>query len=91
MSKCGTRAGWNIHMRRGEQVCEPCQAANTAYQRARRAKGGPAIERERAMVRAREAALWRLKDLHRADFDLLVADEMRVERARQRTATSPGG
>jgi len=47
--------------------------------KARRAKGGPQIAREYMLNKARERAVWRLKDMHREDFDLLVADEMRVE------------
>lgn len=82
--QCGTYAGWNAHQRRGEPQCEPCRDAAAVYQRQWRAKGGPAVERQAAGNRAREAALWRLKDLHPADFDLLVADEMRVEAARIR-------
>src|SRR5690242_914050 len=92
-SKCGTYAGWNIHKRKGEKACDACRQAATEYQRSWRARGGEAVERQAAMNRAREAALWRLKDLHRDHFDLLVADEMRVEKARMRTdhLTALGG
>ena len=31
--KCGTRAGWNKHMRLNEPVCDDCQYANTLYAR----------------------------------------------------------
>ena len=77
--RCGTYAGWNAHKYRGEAVCAPCREAARVYAKSRRAKGGPAVVREYMMNKARERAVWRLKDMHRADFDLLVADEMRVE------------
>lgn len=28
---CGTRSGYNTHRRRGEDACDECRAANTAY------------------------------------------------------------
>jgi site-specific DNA recombinase len=42
---CGTNAGHQRHRRRGERPCEPCRAANAAWQReakARRLAGVPA-------------------------------------------------
>lgn len=35
---CGTPSGYRGHSRRGERACEPCRAANSAYQRQRREK-----------------------------------------------------
>jgi len=32
---CGTNSGYVTHRRRGEQACDPCKAAHTAYQRGR--------------------------------------------------------
>jgi hypothetical protein len=29
--KCGTYAGWNQHMKRGEPVCDACRHANSNY------------------------------------------------------------
>jgi len=78
-NKCGTYAGWNVHQRREERPCADCREAARLYAKSRRAKGGPTVVREYMMNKARERAVWRLKDMHRADFDLLVADEMRVE------------
>ena len=77
--KCGTYAGYQAHGRRGERTCAACREAQRLYMKARRAKGGPQIAREYMLNKARERAVWRLKDMHREDFDLLVADEMRVE------------
>jgi hypothetical protein len=78
MSKCGTYAGWNVHAKAGETPCDPCRLARNQYARDRRAKGNPAVTHERLVDKARQAALWRLKDYHRAEFDILVADELRV-------------
>ncbi len=38
--KCGTRAGWNTHMRAKEPVCDDCQYANTLYARDNRRRKG---------------------------------------------------
>lgn len=77
--KCGTYAGWNAHQYAGENPCVPCREAARLYVREWRARGSEAVVRQQMMHRARSRAVWRLKDLHRADFDLLVADELRVE------------
>lgn len=37
-ARCGTRSGYNRHLRRGEAGCEPCQEAMREYAR-RRAEG----------------------------------------------------
>ena len=36
-----------------------------------------AARRQLLMTKVRERALWRLKDLHRDEFDALVVDELR--------------
>lgn len=82
--KCGTYAGWNAHRRAQEPQCDACREAARVYQRERRAKGGEQIESETTKQRCRERALWRLKEMHRGDFDLLVADEIRVEQKLKR-------
>ena len=38
--KCGTRAGWNQHMRSSEPVCDDCNRANTLYMRGYRGRKG---------------------------------------------------
>lgn len=79
--KCGTYAGWNAHRRASEKPCDACKEAQRLYIRAWRAKKGAAVIEEQIRNAARQRALWRLKDMHRAHFDLLVADEIRVEKA----------
>jgi hypothetical protein len=37
LARCGTRAAYMRHRRRGEQPCGPCRAANAAYLTGRRA------------------------------------------------------
>ena len=32
-NKCGTRAGWNAHMRAKTPACDDCNRASTLYQR----------------------------------------------------------
>lgn len=32
-ARCGTRAGYKAHRRKGEEPCEPCNTAHLAYQR----------------------------------------------------------
>lgn len=35
--QCGTRAGWDMHYRRGEDKCDSCRAALSEYEAGRRA------------------------------------------------------
>ena len=83
--KCGTYAGWNAHRRADEKPCDDCREAQRLYARERRARGGAPIERDTMMNRARSRAAWRLKGMYPVDFDMLVADEMRVELAAARS------
>lgn len=43
--RCGSLAGYQAHGRRGEKPCKLCKAANTTYQRERRAGAGPKYTR----------------------------------------------
>lgn len=75
----GTPAGYQRHRRDQEQACQPCKGAARAYAAANRSKGGPAVARESAANRARSRALWRLADLHPAQFQALFCHEMEAE------------
>jgi hypothetical protein len=75
--KCGTYAGYNAHKYYGERPCDECNEAGNAYQRQRRKANPEIAARENAMTNARARALWRLKDIHTDEFELLYADEMR--------------
>lgn len=74
--KCGTNAGYNAHKYYGEPPCDPCiQAGNEYMQEWRKANPDKAAV-EDAKTKARGRALWRLKDMHPTEFDLLYADEL---------------
>jgi hypothetical protein len=87
--KCGTYAGWNVHMKAGERPCDPCRDAATEYARTRRNERPDVREQERRDSRARSAAVWRLAAMHRDEYELLLADELRVEARRARQAVVP--
>ena len=38
--KCGTRAGWNQHVKQGEKACDECNEANRLYNREYRRLNG---------------------------------------------------
>ena len=69
---CGTRNGYQAHIRRGEKTCEPCRAANAASQRESRGRD----QWWRATKRAREQALIRLSHEHPDEYRNLYAEEL---------------
>lgn len=36
-AECGTRSGYNKHLKKGTPICTPCREANTEYRRNKRA------------------------------------------------------
>jgi hypothetical protein len=66
VAACGTRSGYNRHLRNSEQPCEACSDANNRDK---------ATEARRAYARAYQRALGRLRDLYGDQFDRLLADE----------------
>ena len=75
--KCGTNAGYNAHKYYGEPPCDPCIQAGNEYARQRRARNPEKAAQEAVKVVARSRALWRLKDIHTDEFEVLYADELR--------------
>lgn len=73
----GTTSGYYTHRRLSEPPCEDCRDAIAKYNRKYREKRGP--ERDRETDRIRRTALARLRDLHREEYERLVA-EIRGER-----------
>ena len=87
-AECGTYAAYQQHRKRGEAACQACRAAGTAYMREYRARKAPGAIEAQTAGRATSRALWRLRQMHWADFELLFADEMRVERMAARRESS---
>jgi hypothetical protein len=73
--RCGTYAGYQTHGREGTTPCTPCRRANRAYIQEYRKRPGIADKQARESA-ARSRALWRLADLHPAQFQILVDEEM---------------
>lgn len=74
---CGTYAGVSAHKRDRTRMCPACRAANTAYMREYRKRKPDGYQREKAKNHARERALWKLADLHPAQFRVLVEAELK--------------
>ena len=85
---CGTLGGYKAHLRRGEPSCPECLAANRKYNNDRNWRTGKHRSRDewlaagrtppslRLVRKARRAALARLRDVHRAEYDALYAEEI---------------
>lgn len=74
----GTTSGYYAHRRLQEGPCEECRAAISMYSRDYRKKNG--AERDRESDKVRRLALARLRDKHRDEYEMLVA-EVRMERS----------
>lgn len=75
LKPCGTYGGYQRHLRRGETTCDKCRAAAAEYHSAYR-KSSPeraAASRKSGLVANR--ALYRLRDLHYAEYTALLAEE----------------
>ena len=75
---CGTTRAYQQHHKAGEEPCDLCRAANTAYMRERRAINPKDRERAARASRVRQAALRRLAERHPEEFDALL-EEARQE------------
>lgn len=69
---CGTKAGYQRHLRRREPACDPCTAANTAH---RREHFGGSRERNRLYQQAVRNANKRLQEMHPAAWRQVLAEE----------------
>jgi hypothetical protein len=62
-------------------LCEPCREAARAYRRRWRTRNPAARKEEERMTNVRSRALWKLAAIHPTEFQALVADEDRADRA----------
>ncbi len=77
----GSTAGYQAHRSRREIACEACRNAQRDYQRSVRAD--PEKWRiEKASLRAKNRAIWRLINMHRDEFERLYAAELTAEKIR---------
>jgi hypothetical protein len=76
---CGEAAGYLQHSRIGEKPCDACREARRLYMAAYRARKAPGAVHAAMANRAASRAVWRLRHMHPTEYDLLFADEMRVE------------
>lgn len=71
MSNCGTRNGYQAHVRNKERACDACREASTAYQR--QLREDPAFRnREAQQQHFRNVAATILIERHRAEFRRIV-------------------
>jgi len=80
LQPCGTHGAYQRHHKAGEEPCDLCRAANTAYMRERRAINPKDRERAARASRVRQAALRRLAERHPEEFDTLLEDARREVR-----------
>lgn len=79
MADHGTYAGYQQHKKTGDMpACGPCLAANTAYNRARRARGGRSMVREQAYNRATAAARQELIRRHLDEYQQLLRGQLQT-------------
>jgi len=78
-AECGTHAAYQRHLRKGEQACEPCKAANRAYQAKYRAANPGKRHVETRKHAARQRAVWRLRLEYPTRYARLYSEELRKE------------
>lgn len=71
---CGTYAGVSEHNRNKTPMCDACKLAQRQYMRRRRTDDEIRAA-ERALNNARSRALWKLANLHSAEFHALLTVE----------------
>lgn len=70
-AQCGTNAGYQRHHNAGEDACQPCKTAHTAYTKSRPGRG--------TYQRARQRALGRLARRRTGEYAALLAEEIAKE------------
>ena len=78
MSTCGTYGGAQAHVRKGEEVCEPCRTARSEYRREYRKTHPGDAAYDRRMNAARSRALWRLAEAHPDEFRTYLDEERKA-------------
>jgi len=81
VAACGTYAGAVAHSKNGTPRCGPCREAARRYMSAYRDKHPDKRSQDIASLAARRRATRRLIEVHRAEFNQLMAEE----------ATAPDG
>jgi hypothetical protein len=76
--KCGTYAGYQVHLKLKEKACRRCKDAQTAYHRQWDVTGDYRMQK-----RARERAQRRVAQDHPEEFSRYMAEEMAAERLRR--------
>lgn len=79
---CGTSAGYAWHSKRGEKPCEPCREGRRAYINRHLAENRNPRRKTSVRTRAYGAAMAKLRERHRAEFDLLYEDACREQGVR---------
>lgn len=83
---CGTQAGYQQHLLRGEPTCAACRRVNAdRVQRIRETRGRPDPERERRYQAARQRALKQLAGEHPARFRQLLHEQLLAKRPTNET------
>jgi hypothetical protein len=77
----GTYAGWNWHQRNDVPVCSDCKEAARQYMTKWRQTHPIGAAADRRRLRIRNRALSRLAALHPVQFQALIVEEDRKDRA----------
>lgn len=72
---CGTNGGYQRHLKRGEEPCEPCRVAKADWQRRYRSRTDQT--EARLVQAARHRAHARLSAIHSGEFEALLIEEIR--------------
>ena len=75
---CGTRGGYQRHIRLKTPPCEACKKASAAWMKKYRDDNPHEYEQTLKTNAARTRALWRLATQHRDEFTAYVREEMEI-------------
>lgn len=79
IAKCGTYSGWNRHIKRGEEPCDPCVLAQRAYAADWRASNPRKLANYAARRHAAYRALVALRARHYREYYNLYQEELAKE------------
>jgi hypothetical protein len=91
MAEHGTRGGYMVHIRAGEEPCTDCKKGNAKSQREYLANNPKALEMDRLRKRATTRAQVRLKRAFPIEFLAFYQEEVAKEINAQRETESAGG
>jgi len=78
----GTHAGYRRHVDAGEPACDACLEGNAAYVQKWRIEHPASRGARNRYQNARGRAMTRLAQAHPGEFDVYMAEELRVETSR---------